>query len=151
MSGVVVGGATIIITGFFLEEGIRALIKETTSCATRHVVCNAVTIGTGGTGIADGVTGDIKGMQVTGSNNYDGNVPSVVLYEEDGSELAFEEGHGKTKDPFPLATGHVPERQNGEPAYISVTSSGDDAICIAWVTVTSNTGSATTWTGDSKR
>lgn len=82
--------------------------------------------------------------------NYGGNRPNIALFDVAGYDLGWEEGGTKLQaGDYHDYTIKMPANNRGQAEYISVSSAGNDGICIAYVTVNwpGDTGSRT-WYGD---
>jgi hypothetical protein len=158
MAQVVGGFVTVVITAFFLKQGIQAEVADAQNCIKKFGVCSQVTLGVGTTGCAANVDCTIGDpglheteLHVKGNDAMEGNIPDIALYQEDGSLLGGDKGSGKTDKNIAKAIGHSGQsNKQGEVGYVGVSHGGDDAICIAFIGVKGNDGSQIMWTGDSK-
>ena len=90
------------------------------------------------------------GQNATQGASLGGNLPGVSLWDEQGEAIGSSTGGGQLpqgnfKDVKIVAhpnVGNVPA------AYVSISASGDDAVCIAFVTITQANGDSSTFTGD---
>ncbi|GFG01005.1 hypothetical protein IFM61392_01602 [Aspergillus lentulus] len=69
-----------------------------------------------------------------------GNTPSIALFDESGERIGFKSGarHGKIGDGNfkDIVVDPINKGNNRAPAYLSVSGSGDDALCIAYIYIT---------------
>jgi hypothetical protein len=69
-----------------------------------------------------------------------GNTPSIALFDESGERIGFKSGarHGKIGDGNfkDIVVDPINKDNNRAPAYLSVSGSGDDALCIAYIYIT---------------
>jgi len=91
------------------------------------------------------------GLSTNRADNTAGNMPGVALYDIMGRRVAWIDG---TKDilkdgafidikvPFEDGVGTQPSE------YIAINNGGDDALCIAYITLTNSDGTKKAWYGD---
>lgn len=81
-----------------------------------------------------------------------GNVPSIAVFDGNGGRLGFMNGkrHGKIEDGSykDVTVNHIDKHKNGPAEYVSISSSGTDALCIAALTFTMADTSTYTFFGD---
>jgi hypothetical protein len=79
-----------------------------------------------------------------------GDLPGVSLWDEQGEAIGSSTGGGQLKQGNFKDVKIVahPNVGNVPAAYVSISASGDDAVCIAFVTITQANGDSSTFTGD---
>ncbi len=80
-----------------------------------------------------------------------GNRPGVALWDDLGQSIGTSFGTDEILPQSSLEEIQITANSsvgNAPPSYISIINGGDDAICIAWVTLTFPDGSQATWSGD---
>ena len=86
-----------------------------------------------------------------------GHVPGVATWDEAGTSLGWSSGYALPgiRKPPRVKAGNFrdiqmrhSDRNNGSPTYLAISASGDDAICISYITITEVSGNSRGWFGD---
>lgn len=89
---------------------------------------------------------------LNGTNQVGGPAPNLALFDANGNRIGFKSGvgHGKLKSGRAMTIAVVPsdEDNNIPPEYLSISASGPDALCIAWVALTGPNDEHWTWNGE---
>jgi hypothetical protein len=125
---------SVAATGFFLYPALRDIIAGNSADNTM------VKITLGSTG-------------VQGGDDFGGNIPTVGIYSEDGTLIGRTDGSHKNTWASGSTNSVAVKPNKGmkgtQATYVSVSSGGDDAICIAAVSVAWADGSdPKVWLGD---
>ena len=124
------------INGFFLYDGIKALIPSPNS-----KLATQVQISIGSTGVHG--NSDLMG----------GNIPNIQLWTESGDLIGSAPGDSKKVSgpgsTIPISVNPNKGMENEKASYIAVSAGGNDGICISAISVAYPDGSAPlVWTGD---
>ena len=103
------------------------------------------------------------GLDPSGSENLDnspgGDVPGVATWDEVGTGLGWSSGYSfpwiRTQNPPKVKPGGYRDiqlrhnkRNNGVPTYLAIAASGNNSICVSYLTVTDISGKSRGWVGD---
>ena len=80
-----------------------------------------------------------------------GNRPGVALWDDLGQSIGTSFGSDKILPQSNHVDVQIAANSsvgNAPPSYVSIINGGDDAICVAWVTVTFPDGAQASWSGD---
>ncbi|MCJ1483170.1 hypothetical protein MMC06_003337 [Schaereria dolodes] len=87
-----------------------------------------------------------------GKSSTGGNVPNIALFDPNGARLGFMSGTRKGKinegNYNDMTVNHIDSSNNDAAEYISVSSGGTDALCIAYLAITWASGDKFQFFGD---